>query len=296
MQRDYLKLKPYLKDYIVDIFPASKRLSEEDLLKIISLYDGVICGDNPFTKNVINKAEKLKVIVKWGTGVDSIDVSYAEKKGIKFYNTPNAFTEPVSDTVLGFILSFARNISFSDKLMKKGKWEKMPGFSLSEKTLGIIGLGNIGNAVARKAKSFGMKVIGYDNQKVNTNIEMTSLSSLIKKSDFISLNCSLNKSSYHLITSKELKMMNGKYLINTSRGTVIKEEDLIKALEKGILSGAGLDVFEIEPLPKESKLRKFDNVLLSSHNSNSSPKYFFNVHLNSIKKLNKELTSIRVKK
>lgn len=289
MKKDYSKLKNYLKEYSVDFIYKKNRISENDFLKIIHLYDGIICGDNPITKKVIDKAKKLKVIVKWGTGIDSIDVSYAGKKGIKVYNTPNAFTEPVSDTVLGFILSFARNIISSDNFMKNKKWEKIQGFSLSEKTLGIIGLGKIGNAVAKKAKALGMKVIGNDIQKLKTKIKIVDLKTLIKKSDFISLNCSLNPSSYHLISYKELKLMKGKYLINTSRGAVINEKDLILALNKKILRGAALDVFEKEPLPKKSQLIKLDNVILSPHNSNSSPKYFFKVHLNSIKNLKKGL-------
>ncbi len=284
-QKDYPKLKRYFKNSKVILPKVIEKLSEEELLPIIDKFDGVICGDDEFTSCVIDKAKRLKVIVKWGTGINSIDVAYAHKKGIVVHNSPNAFTEPVSDTVIGFILSFARNIPKNDKIMKKGIWKKIEGYSLCEKSIGIIGMGNIGQAVARKAEALGMRVLGNDIRKIQTNFKMTDIKTLLRKSDFVSLNCSLNPTSFHLITLKELKLMKGAVIINTSRGPVIKESDLVKALKRGIIKGAGLDVFEKEPLSKDSELMKLNNVLLSPHNSNSSPQCYHNVHMNSIKKL-----------
>ncbi len=241
-------------------------------------------------------AKKLKVIVKWGTGIDSIDVKYAKNKGIKVLNTPNAFSEPVSDTVMAYILSFARNIFKLDKIMKRGEWEKIKGFSLNELTIGIIGVGNVGSAVAKKASAFGMRILGNDikiipKELINKyKIKQVKLDFLLEQSDFISINCDLNPTSYHLITIKQFeKMKKNSYLINTARGSIIKEDDLILSLKKGVIKGAALDVFEKEPLPLNSPLRKMDNVLLSPHNSNSSYKYWKRVHENSINTLIKAL-------
>lgn len=284
-QNDYKKFEDYFKDFNVVLPLVREKLSEKELLSIIDQFDGVICGDDEFNSHVIDKAKKLKVLVKWGTGMDSIDFEYARKKGIVVCNTPNAFTEPVSDTVIGFMLCFARNIPQFDKFMKEGKWKKIQGYSLSEKTLGVIGMGNIGQAVARKAKALGMDVLGYDIKKINTDIKMVDKETLLKESDFVSLNCDLNPTSFHLITMKDLKLMNGGIIINTSRGPVINEKDLVIALKKEIIKGAALDVFEKEPLAEDSELRSLDNVLLSPHSSNSSPDCYYKVHLNSLDKL-----------
>ena len=299
LQKDISKFRTiFHKNQIKTDIPKIKgqQLSEKKLLSIINKYDGIICGDDIFSARVLEKAKKLKVIVKWGTGLDSIDLEYAKKINIPVYNTSNAFTEPVSDTVMGFILAFARNIIKLDVSMKKGKWKKIGGNSLSEKTLGIIGLGNIGLAVARKASSFGMKILGYDIQKISKkvlkkyNIKVVNKHILLSKSDYISLNCALTKDTYHLITKKEFKIMKqNSVIINTSRGAVIKESDLVEALRKKYIAGACLDVFEIEPLPKNSPLRKFDNIILSPHNGNSSTFYYQKVHENSIKNLFKGL-------
>ncbi len=279
---------------------VNERLEEKELIKQIRDIDGVICGDDRFTKKVIDNANKLKVIVKWGTGMDSIDKLYAEKNGIKVYNTPNAFSEPVSDTVMAYMLAFARKIVELDDLMKKGRWQKLRGLSLNESSLGIIGVGNVGSMVAKKANAFGMKIYGNDIKKISDkiirryNIEMVELNYLLKKSDFISVNCDLNSSSHHLLDMEKLKLMKkSAVLINTARGPIIKENDLIYALENNFLKGAALDVFEKEPLPIDNPLRSMHNVLLASHNANSSSKYWEKVHENSINMLLKGLKEVR---
>jgi len=276
--------------------PVKERLSEAELIPIIEKYDGIICGDDSFTKKVLEKAKKLKVIVKWGTGIDSIDQEAAKHFGIPVYNTPNAFSEPVSDTVMGFVLSFARNISRSDQMMKSGGWEKIRCHSLSEQTIGIIGIGNIGRLITRKANAFGMQIYGNDIKEIpeeitkSLNITMVDKETLLGESDYVSLNCTLNETSYHLISKPQLQFMkNTAILINTARGNIVNEPDLIRALENKIIAGAALDVFEVEPLPQNSPLRRFENCLLSSHNANSSPLYWQKVHKNSIKNLINEL-------
>jgi len=290
--------EPLLKKEGLDIIIANveERLEEEELLKYMEDIDGVICGDDKFTQKVIDGAKKLKVIVKWGTGIDSIDKKYAESRGIKVYNTPNAFSEPVSDTVMAYILAFSRKILKLDNMMKEGKWEKIQSYSLTEKSIGIIGVGNVGTALARKASVFNMKIFGNDIKEIpkelqrKYGIEMVELKTLLKKSDFVSINCDFNPTSYHLIDYDKIRMMKkSSFLINTARGPIINEVDLIKALKEGIIKGAALDVFEDEPLPLNSPLREMENVFLSPHNSNSSPKYWKKVHKNSIKMLIKGL-------
>lgn len=270
-----------------------ERMEEADLLKYAGQFDGAICGDDRYTQHVLEAcAPRLKVISKWGTGVDSIDQSACARLGVKLCRTLNAFTTPVADSVMGYILAFARRQPWMDREMKSGKWEKIPGKSLSECTLGVIGVGAIGKALARRAKAFGMTVLGNDIADVDhvfiseTGIEMTTLSSLLSRSDYISTNCDLNPTSRHLINAETLAYVRPTaVLINTARGPIIKEADLVAALQAGKLGGAALDVFEIEPLPHNSPLLKMDNVLLAPHNSNSSPAAWERVHWNTIRNL-----------
>lgn len=280
----------FSKNGIEMIVPkVNERMSEEELLSLVGDVDGILCGDDKITEKVLGAASKLKVIVKWGTGVDSIDKEAAAKRGIPVRNTPNAFTEPVADTVLGIILCFARGTIELDKKIRQGIWEKKLNKALNEYTLGVIGVGNVGKAVVKRAQAFGMKILGNDIKDISEDY-MVSLEELLKKSDFISLNCDLNPISYHLINKKTLALMKPKsYLINTARGPLIDEKDLISALEAKQIAGAGLDVFEEEPLPPDSPLRKMPNVILSPHNSNASLAAWKRVHENSVNSLLKDL-------
>jgi D-3-phosphoglycerate dehydrogenase len=262
-------------------------------LEYAGQFDGAICGDDRYTARVIEAcAPRLKIISKWGTGIDSIDAEACSRYGIKIGRTPNAFTLPVADTVLGYMLAFARRQPWMDREMKSGKWEKIPGKTLSESTLGVIGVGNIGKAVTRRAKAFGMKVYGTDIIEIDhvfiteTGIEMTGLQSLLSNSDFVSINCDLNPTSHHLMNSDTFALMKPTaVLINSARGPIVEEKALIEALQAKRLAGAALDVFELEPLPLDSPLMKMDNVLLAPHNANSSPTAWERVHWNTIRNL-----------
>ena len=270
-----------------------ERLGEDELLSYAGQFDGTICGDDQYTTRVLQAcAPRLKVISKWGTGIDSIDKQSAENLGIRVCNTPNAFTQPVADTVLGYMLTFSRHFPWIDRAVKSGQWEKIPGRSLSECTLGVVGVGKIGKAVIRRARAFGMKLLGNDIIPIDpvflskNHVEMTSLDDLLTRSDFISLNCDLNPSSFHLMNANTLAHIKPTaILINTSRGPVVDEAALITALQASQLAGAALDVFEIEPLLAGSPLTKMDNVMLASHNANSSPKAWQRVHQNTINNL-----------
>ena len=273
-----------------------ERLEESELLRIMPNIDGIICGDDRFTSRVLESCTKLKVISKWGTGIDSIDQDFCRKNGIAVCNTPNAFTVPVSDTVLAYALAFCRNVSSMDFAMKQGTWKKIPGFTLSEATVGIIGVGNIGSAVAKKFSVFGARLLGYDIKdisselKKNTGLVSVSLDDLLRQSDIVSVNCDLNVSSKHLIREKTLALMKkNSFFINTARGPIVNEKDLCNALSERRIAGAALDVFEEEPLPEESPLRKMNNVFLAPHNSNSSPTAWEYVHQNTMNNLFREL-------
>ncbi len=264
---------------------VAERMDEAQLLELIGDIDGAICGDDQFTERVLRAAPKLKVISKWGTGIDSIDCRSCELLGIAVRNTPAAFSDPVADTVLGYILCFARRLPWQDKAMKAGQWHKIPSTALNEQVLGVIGTGSVGKAVVRRAVAFGMRVVGHDLVEMpadflaDTGIEMTSRDALLAQADFVSINCDLNPTSRHLIDACALAQMKPEaVLINTARGLIVDQRALIEALQAGRLAGVALDVFEDEPLPVESPLRSMDNVLLAAHNSNSSAAALDRVH------------------
>ena len=289
------RFRPLLSSYGIDLIVAEvhERLSEEQILAYAGQFDGAVCGDDRFSERVLLACTpRLKVISKWGTGIDSIDQIAAARLGIQVRNTPNAFTLPVADTAMAYILAFARCQPWTDRVMKAGKWDKIPGRSLSECTLGVIGVGNCGKAVLRRGGAFGMQLLGNDVVEVaqdfliENKVEMTSLEDLLERADFVSLNCDLNPTSYHLMNAATLAMMKPtSVLVNTARGQVVDEPALCQALQGGIIAGAGLDVYEMEPLQADSPLRHMDNVLLSPHNANSSPAAWERVHKNTIRNL-----------
>lgn len=288
------RFRPSLEDHGIDLVipPVAERLEETELLQWIGDIDGVICGDDRFTDRVLAAAPRLKVISKWGTGIDSIDQESCRRRGIAIRNTPNAFSEPVADSVLGYMLAFARRTPWMDRSMKAGVWDKIPGIALGERSLGVVGVGDVGKAVVRRAVAFGMRVLGNDIRQVepgfvrSSGIQMVSLDELVRESDFVSLNCDLNPTSFHLIDIDVLSRMKpAAVLINTARGPIVDEPALIEALQRKMIAGAALDVFEVEPLPEGSPLRGMDNVLLAPHNSNSSPRAWERVHQNTIRNL-----------
>ncbi|KIL97792.1 D-3-phosphoglycerate dehydrogenase [Paramagnetospirillum magnetotacticum MS-1] len=288
------RFRPWFAEHDIEITVADvqERLEEADLLPIIAKYHGIVCGDDRITKTVIDAAANLKVISKWGTGIDSIDSAYAATKGIPTGRTLDAFTQPVADTALGYILSFARNLPWMDKMMKAGIWDKIPGRALNESTIGVVGVGCMGSAVLRRAKPFGARLLGNDIRTIDpafvaeVGVEMMDLDSLLEQSDFVSVCCDLNPTSYLLFNDERFKRMKaGSVLVNTARGPVVQEEALVRALQSGKIVGCALDVFEHEPLPKTSALLGMDNVMLAPHNSNSSPKAWERIHHSTLKNL-----------
>lgn len=289
----------FVSHNIETIMPQVKqRLTEKELLGsgYLEEIDGILCGDDQITGPVLEKARCLKVISKWGTGIDSIDAEAAARRGIPVRNTSNAFTDPVADTVLAHVLYFARQISRLNEEMKQGIWQRRLTLSLKECVLGVVGIGNIGKAVVKRARSFGGRVLGNDIKEIpadftrETGLESVPLDRLLRESDFVSLNCNLNPTSRHLINKEAIALMKPTaYLINTSRGGVVDENALIEALLSRKIAGAGLDVFEDEPLSCDSPFAKMPNVVLSPHNANASPVSWERVHKNTVDNLIGEL-------
>jgi D-3-phosphoglycerate dehydrogenase len=289
------RFKPVFDHYGIELIQphVEERMEEAELLAYAGQFDATICGDDRYSRSVIEAClPRLKVISKWGTGIDSIDKKSANELGVEVCNTPNAFTLPVADSVLSYMLAFSRKQIWMDKAMKSGIWQKIPGISLSECTVGVIGVGNIGKAVLRRASAFGMRLLGNDIIPISPEflaefrVEMIPLEEMLPLCDFVSVNCDLNPSSLHIVNSKTLAMMKSNAIvINTARGPLVKETDLIAALQSKTIAGAAMDVFEVEPLPEDSPLKKMDNVLLAPHNSNSSPAAWERVHWNTIRNL-----------
>jgi D-3-phosphoglycerate dehydrogenase len=243
---------------------------KEEMLNLIRDIDGIIIGIDELSAEIIERADKLKVISKYGTGLDNIDINMATKKKIIVTNTPQANVDAVADLVFGLILGLARRVPEADQKTKSGKWEKIIGKSVWEKTLGVIGLGKIGRQVVKRALGFQMNILVFDLIKDKKfaqryGIKYVNLEKLLQKSDYITIHIPLNDTTRGMISYKELeKIKKEAFLINTSRGGIVDEQALYKALRNNQLKGAALDVYHNEP-PVESPLKELDNVIMTPH-------------------------------
>ena len=284
------------KKYSIDLKKTDQYLNETQLLKIIDKYHGVICGDDEFSKRVLMKASNLKVISKWGTGINSIDLNFAKIKKIKVLNTPSAFSYSVATMAIGMILSYFRKIIDNHNLIKKNKWPKLQGETLLNKKIGIIGVGNIGKKIFEMLMGFETIKYANDIKIINQSflkrhkIKQVSKKKIFRESDILITASDLNKSSYHLINKKTLKLTKKNVLIvNISRGSIIDNNALIKFLEKNPHSGACLDVFEDEPLKRNSKFLRLKNCMLTSHNAFNTHHEVEKTHRNTINNILKIL-------
>jgi lactate dehydrogenase-like 2-hydroxyacid dehydrogenase len=261
------------------IYPDEFQFDSEQFIHHIKDADGVLSVFVlPLRKDVLSYAKQLKIIANFGVGYNNIDVDAATDMGIVVCNTPNAVTEPTAEMTMGLMISVMRRITETDKGLRSNpdfKWGMMEnlGKGLYGKTLGIIGMGRIGRAVARRATASGMKIIYHNRTKLPQDIENQSgaewmpLETLISNADVISLHCPLTDKTYHLLDEKEMSQMKeGVFIINTSRGSVINEKTLVKYLQIGKIGGAGLDVFEEEPVI-QPELYHMNNVVLTPHNA-----------------------------
>ncbi|NJE05342.1 hydroxyacid dehydrogenase [Thermococcus sp. M36] len=247
---------------------------EERLIGLVGDVDAIIVRSKPkVTRKVIEAAPKLKVIGRAGVGLDNIDLEAAKERGIKVVNSPGASSRSVAELVLALMFNVARKVAFADRKMREGVWAKKQcmGIELEGKTLGIVGFGRIGYQIAKIAKALGMNVLLYDpypNEERAKEVggKFVDLETLLKESDVVTLHVPLIEQTYHLINEERLKLMKPTaILINAARGAVVDTEALVKALKEGWIAGAGLDVFEEEPLPAGHPLTELDNVVLTPH-------------------------------
>jgi D-3-phosphoglycerate dehydrogenase len=260
-----------------DVPPVVQHLREDELLDIIDRYEGVIAGDDQFTERVITAASRLRVISKWGVGIDNIDLEAARARGIQVTNTPGAFADEVADVVVGYLVLLARQLHRIDAGVRAGQWPKIEGTSLAGKRLAIIGLGAIGTAVALRTTAMGMVVTGFevsaDRRAVvqSLGVDLGDLEDVLGAADFVTLNCPLTSENRHMLSDEQFNAMRrGVFVVNTARGPLIDEPALVRALESGQVAGAALDVFEDEPLAASSPLRRFESVILGAHNSSNT--------------------------
>jgi D-3-phosphoglycerate dehydrogenase len=244
-------------------------ITPEELASLIPQYEGVVVRSRTKIRStLIDRGTNLKVIVRGGVGLDNIDADYAATKGIAVLNTPAASSVSVAELTIGYLFALARRIYQATTSIKTGRWEKskFEGSELSGKTLGIIGLGRIGQEVALRARALGMRLIAYDpfiTQDVST--EMTSLDDLLSRSDYITLHLSYTDETHHMLGTAEFsRMKDGVHIINCDRGGIIDEEALYNAIINGKVAGAALDVYEVEPL-ENLKLISLEQVIGSPH-------------------------------
>lgn len=261
----------------VELPEVVQALSEEELIQIIAHYDGMIAGDDEISGKVISMASRMKVISKWGVGVDGIDRESARGRGIIVTNTPGAFGDEVGDVAIGYVLLLARRLHEIDRSVREGGWRKPVGMTLRGKTIGVVGLGSIGLAVVDRARGFGLEILGFDPFESQLDLARergatpVDLDDLLGRSRFVVLCCPLTPDSRHMINERTLGLMNSdSFLINVARGPLVDEAALSRALENGEIAGAALDVFEIEPLPVDSPLRQFESVIFGSHNGSNT--------------------------
>jgi phosphoglycerate dehydrogenase-like enzyme len=249
---------------------------EQELADLVRGVDGMIAGDDPITATVLEHADRLRVISKWGVGVDGIDVETARARGIAVTRTPDVFGEEVADVAIGYMVMLARQLHRMHASVLENGWLKYEGSSLNGKTLGIVGLGDIGRAVARRGAGFGMTLLGSDIVEPDAatlalGLRHVALEELLAGADVVVLCCPLTPETHHLIDAERLGgARRGLLLINVARGPLVDEEALVAALESGQVAAAALDVFEREPLPPASALRRFHNCVFGTHNGSNT--------------------------
>lgn len=272
-----------LREKLDVVMPKGDPPSKEELLELVKDVRGILCHlTERIDREIIENAPNLKAISTVSVGVDHIDVAEATKRGIIVTHTPEVLTETTADLAWALIMATARRVAEADRFIRKRMWKGpwridfMLGHDVYGATLGIIGLGRIGQAVVRRARGFRMKILYYDIVRRETierelNAEYTPLEELLKKSDIITIHVPLTPETFHLIDEEKLKKMkNTSILVNTSRGKVVDGKALYKALREGWIAGAGLDVFEEEPIPDDDPLLELENIVLTPHIASAS--------------------------
>ena len=252
------------------INPLNRKLQIGELAKMVADFDVIIAGTEQIDKEVFDNAEKLKFISRVGIGLDSVDLNYAREKGVKVSYTPDAPAPAVAELTVGLMISLIRSVNISNLNIKKGLWERYFGCRISEMNIGIIGMGRIGVGVYNHLKCFNPKNIFVNDidqnvlENLGDDVTICSKDEIYERSDLITLHVPLTKDTYNMITAAQIdKMKKGVFLINTSRGGIINENDLAGSLESEHVAAAAIDTYEIEPY--SGPLAKFDNCLNTAH-------------------------------
>ena len=273
------EFEPLFKQYGMEVTAANvvQTLTEEELIELVPQHDGWIIGDDPATRRVFEagKAGRLKAAVKWGIGVDNVDFEACKDLGIPITNTPNMFGAEVADIAVGYVIGLARQTFEIDRGVRAGEWPKPRGISLKDKTVALIGYGDIGKNTAKRLLAADMKVIAYDPAAADDpslpQVQRSQWPDRLEEADFIVINCALTKSSYHMINDETLaKCKTGVRIVNVGRGPIIDERALEGALETGKVFSVALDVFDVEPLPMESTFRNHQRCVFGSHNASNT--------------------------
>jgi D-3-phosphoglycerate dehydrogenase len=260
-----------------DLPDVVQQLSEEELIPIIGRYDGVVAGDDRFTARVLEYATRLKIISKWGVGVDGIDGKAAAERNIQVTNTPGAFGEDVADVAAGYLVMLARQLHRIHNSVSEGQWFKHEGVALRGKTLGIAGYGSIGAAVAQRGQGFGMFRVAHDvdvsavEHARRDGVDCVDRHELFRASDFLVLCLPALPDTRRIVNRETLALMKrGSFLVNVARGGLVDEKALVEALLTGHVAAAALDVFEVEPLAIDHPLRAFPQCVFGSHNGSNT--------------------------
>ncbi|WP_286695555.1 phosphoglycerate dehydrogenase [Spongiibacter sp. UBA1325] len=255
---------------------VTQTLSVEELIELVPTVDGWIIGDDPATAEVFKagKGGRLKAAVKWGIGVDNVDFDACRELGIPITNTPNMFGAEVADVALGYVIALARETFAIDRGIREGHWPKNRGISLENKTVGVVGFGDIGSNAVKRLNACGMKSIVWDPGVKKIDPKVASLKAWpdgVEECDFIVFTCALNKHNHHMFNASVInKCKPGARIVNVARGPLIDQAALECSLQNGLIHSAALDVFEVEPLPHNSYLRKHPLCILGSHNSSNT--------------------------
>lgn len=264
------------KDFKITAPKVIQTLTEDELIKIVPKHHGWIIGDDPATAKVFEsgKLGNLRAAVKWGIGTDNVDFDACNKLNIPITNTPGMFGNEVADLAMCYILGLARDAFLIDREVRNGSWIKSSGISLEGKTIGIVGLGDIGKCIAKRANAHNLKIIGWDpfTKKLPKYIQKSeSFPTNIDKCDFIVFACSLNNQTKYMFNDSTLKKIKKPIrIVNVSRGHLIKESSILKGLESGKIDSVALDVYEIEPIKKDNKLLLHPRCIFGSHNGSNT--------------------------
>lgn len=270
---------PFSAELGIDLVPAkvTQTLSETELIQLLPKYDGWIIGDDPATYKVFEAAKRgsLKAAVKWGIGVDNVDFDACKTLGIPISNTPGMFGREVADIAMGYVIALARHTVEIDRGVRAGSWPKPRGISLAGCTAAVIGYGDIGRNTARRLQASEISVIAYDPyvncEDVEAGVSLARWPDRLGECDFVIVNAALTQSSHHMLDARAFSAMKpGVRIVNVGRGPVIDEQALISALTAGQVKSAALDVFECEPLPLDSPLRRHQSCIFGSHNASNT--------------------------